>query len=424
LADNHAIGSAHSRDGGVVKVLVVDDDPAMRRLVVRLTSRHPGVTIREAEHGVEALALVEAERPDLIFTDVTMPYLDGLGLLEALRGSTGGRDIPVVAISAISDRALVLRMVDLGIEDYLLKPLDPALAGDRFDAIVGRIAAREAPSERPAPTRAVALLVDREPGYGDVVRAAVGDRFEVVDHLAASAALAWAVTNHPSLVLLGQGLAMPSEQVLARTARASWECQVVLLSDQIMADTPEEFHAVVARSHVPRKLAQGLELVIAALQGDGNVLADLLRHAVRDELSHACRQSLGILTGQESTEAATVPMPDSVVAIQVQLSRQGTTERLRLGVAAAPDDLAALQAAVEGDKPLLEALATTAAARVVHALVRQGWGFTAGEPAAVTEASTDEPIARVTLQTEGGQSLHLTLTLVAATPPPEAANSA
>jgi CheY-like chemotaxis protein len=418
LADNEGIGSAHTRDGGVVKVLVVDDDPAMRRLVVRLTSRHPGVTIREAEHGVEALALVEAERPDLIFTDVTMPYLDGLGLLEALRGSTAGRDIPVVAVSAISDRALVLRMVDLGIEDYLLKPLDPALAGERFDAIVSRIAAREVPDGRLAPPRATALLVDREPGYGDIVRAAVGDRFEVVDHLPASAALAWAITNHPALLLLGQGLPMPSEQVLARTARAAWECQVVLLSDHPGVDAPDDYHAVVARSHVPRKLAQALEGVIAALHSDGNVLTDQLRHAIREELAHACRQSLGILTGQESTEAAAMPMPEGVSQHQVPLTRQGSTEVLLLGVAATADDLAALQAAVEGEghAPLLGAMATTATARVVNALKRKGWAFMAGAAEVVTEPHPDEPLAAVVLETEGGQRLHLALTLIAATP--------
>ena len=134
-----------------MKVLVVDDDPTMRRLVVRLASRHPQVEITEADNGVAALAAVEAERPDLVITDVTMPYLDGLGLLEALRGSAAYRELPVVAVSAISDKALVLRMVDLGIEDYLLKPLDPATAGQRFDELLGRVEARRA-----APTSSAA----------------------------------------------------------------------------------------------------------------------------------------------------------------------------------------------------------------------------------------------------------------------------
>jgi hypothetical protein len=211
---------------------------------------------------------------------------------------------------------------------------------------------------------------------------------------------------------------MPSEQVLARTARASWECQVVLLADQPGGDIPEDFHAVVARSHVPRKLAQGLEGVIAALQGDGHALADQLRHPIREELAHAGRQSLGILTGQESTVAAATPQPEGASAVQVELTRTGVPERLLLGVAAAPADLAILQEAVDGEASLLSAMAATAAARVVHALARNGWAFEAGEAVVVTEASATEPIAAVVLVTEGGQQLHLTLAHIAAIPGP------
>jgi hypothetical protein len=104
--------------------------------------------------------------------------------------------------------------------------------------------------------------------------------------------------------------------------------------------------------------------------------------------------------------------------VQVELTRTGVPERLLLGVAAAPADLAILQEAVDGEASLLSAMAATAAARVVHALARNGWAFEAGEAVVVTEASATEPIAAVVLVTEGGQQLHLTLAHIAAIPGP------
>ncbi len=410
-----------------MKVLVVDDDPIMRRLVVRLASRHPDVVIREAENGVDALAQIEAERPDLVFTDVTMPYLDGLGLLEALRASTACHDLPVVAVSAISDKSLVLRMVDLGIEGYLLKPLDPASAAARFDDILTRIAARDAIGTRPTPARVTALLVDREPGYGEVVRAAIGDRFEVVDHLPAAAAFAWAVIHRPTLLLLGEGLPMPTEHVLARTARASWECKAILLAEQPSSESVEDFDAVVARTHVPRKLAQALEATIASLTDDGGALTGALQETVRTDLAVAGRQSLGILTGQESTEVVVDAVPAGLVAVQVRLTREGARDAVVLRLSASAADLAALpqpQSEAAADALLL-ALGTSAAARVVHALTRRGWPMSAEPPETWSGPELEGAIAHVALESEGGPRVYLALAtvredVIAHTAPPAA----
>jgi DNA-binding NarL/FixJ family response regulator len=397
-----------------VKVLVVDDDPIMRRLVVRLASRHPDVVIREAEHGVDALAQIESERPDLVFTDVTMPYLDGVGLLEALRASAACRDLPVVAVSAIADKSLVLRMIDLGIEGYLLKPLDPATAAARFDDIMSRIGAHRAADVRPTPTRPTALLVDREPGYGVVVRAALGDRFEVVDHLPAAAALAWAVTHHPALLLLGQGLPMPTEQVLARTARASWECKVILITDQSTTEHAEEFDATVTRSHVPRKLAQGIEPVFATSSEDGGAFEEALRGAGRSELLVAGQQSFGILTGQESTAVEGAAPSSELRGAQVRLTRAGAAQDVVLRLSASATDLAALQTATSEDtaEALLLALGAPTAARVVHALARGGWPLTAGAPEACATDTAEDPIVSVALESEGGQRVYLALAVL------------
>lgn len=396
-----------------MKVLVVDDDPTMRRLVVRLATRHPEVQVTEADNGVAALAAVEAQRPDLVITDVTMPYLDGLGLLEALRASPEHRTLPVVAVSAISDKSLVLRMVDLGIEDYLLKPLDPASAGQRFDALLARVAAKLGNTDAAAASGGTVMVIDREPGYGAVVRAALGTHFEVIDTMSAATALAAAIAAPPQLVLLGQGLSMPSETVIATTLRDIGGTKIVLLTDHPMPDGGEAFDAVVQRTHVPRKLLASLEPLLAGLRDHGGQLAAQLE-AAGPELGIACRQSLGILTGQESTVLESGEGPaGEVVAVRVPLTRNRGGDSLSLVLRIAAADLAALAgtepSADEGPEALLQSVATPAAARVAHTLAQRGWTFAARAAEPTAPDVSAEGKVRVLVRTEGGQLIEALL---------------
>ncbi|MBL8985932.1 MAG: response regulator, partial [Gemmatimonadetes bacterium] len=83
-----------------MKVLVVEDDAATRRILGRLLSSSFGADIVEAENGLAALLALETDVPDLVVTDVNMPLLDGFGLLQAIRASGTHADLPVVAVSA------------------------------------------------------------------------------------------------------------------------------------------------------------------------------------------------------------------------------------------------------------------------------------------------------------------------------------
>ena len=80
-------------------VLVVDDDPSVRRLVVATLERD-GVELREAANGEEALTSVAAARPDVIVLDLVMPVLDGFAVLESLQADADTRTIPVLVLTA------------------------------------------------------------------------------------------------------------------------------------------------------------------------------------------------------------------------------------------------------------------------------------------------------------------------------------
>jgi signal transduction histidine kinase/CheY-like chemotaxis protein len=89
--------------GPLLDVLIVDDDPRFLRLLERMletTPWRPGYRVRAAQDGRAALALLAERRPDLILLDLTMPELDGAGLLAAMRADPALRSIPVIVISA------------------------------------------------------------------------------------------------------------------------------------------------------------------------------------------------------------------------------------------------------------------------------------------------------------------------------------
>lgn len=109
---------------GISKVLVVDDDPSVRRLVCDVLQAY-GYSTVDAADGFSALRLVQSERPDCVVLDVMMPGLDGHAVLNRIRESDGGRDLPVVMLTAAADDAQAWQAWSEGVDYFLAKPFDP-----------------------------------------------------------------------------------------------------------------------------------------------------------------------------------------------------------------------------------------------------------------------------------------------------------
>ncbi|EKV29487.1 response regulator receiver sensor signal transduction histidine kinase [Caenispirillum salinarum AK4] len=115
------------------RVLIVDDDAANRDLLEQELEAMDCDPLL-ASDGMAALAMLEDDPPDLVLLDVMMPVVDGFSVLAAMRGSARLRDVPVVMISALDDLASVVAGVELGADDYLTKPFEPALLRARVQA--------------------------------------------------------------------------------------------------------------------------------------------------------------------------------------------------------------------------------------------------------------------------------------------------
>jgi DNA-binding response OmpR family regulator len=108
--------------GGQQRVLVVDDEPALRALLADFLGRR-GLAVREAAVGLAMRAALAAEPADVVVLDVTMPGESGLDLLAELRAR--GDDVPVVLLTACDGLDDRLAGLGRGADDYVTKPFEP-----------------------------------------------------------------------------------------------------------------------------------------------------------------------------------------------------------------------------------------------------------------------------------------------------------
>jgi two-component system KDP operon response regulator KdpE len=102
-----------------LKVLVVDDEPPIRRFL-RTSLGAQNYQVTDAETGQEALDLIKREKFDLVVLDLGLPGMDGFDVIVKLREA--GSDVPIVVLSSRSDEAGKVKALDLGADDYVTKP--------------------------------------------------------------------------------------------------------------------------------------------------------------------------------------------------------------------------------------------------------------------------------------------------------------
>ena len=103
------------------KVLVVDDDPAMREVLERILETE-NLTVFTAIDGRDALQKTLSLKPDLILLDISMPNLDGLTLCKAIRTGKDTQNIAVIIVTGHTTRGRVEECMEAGADDYLAKP--------------------------------------------------------------------------------------------------------------------------------------------------------------------------------------------------------------------------------------------------------------------------------------------------------------
>lgn len=142
---------APSEEGGATtipavdrqRILLVDDEPELRRMVERYLTAE-GFEIAEAADGPSALAALDSVRPDMIVLDVGMPGLDGFAVLQEIRRTS---DVPVIMLTARAEEVDRIVGLTVGADDYVTKPFSPRELVARIKAVLRRSRIGASPSE-------------------------------------------------------------------------------------------------------------------------------------------------------------------------------------------------------------------------------------------------------------------------------------
>jgi two-component system, chemotaxis family, chemotaxis protein CheY len=110
-----------------VSVLIVDDSSVMRKIVER-SLRLAGIEIErvlEADSGATALGVIQQNVPDMIFSDINMPTMDGIEFIRQLQSVESAKGVPVVMITTEGSQTRVMEALSLGAQGYIRKPFTP-----------------------------------------------------------------------------------------------------------------------------------------------------------------------------------------------------------------------------------------------------------------------------------------------------------
>jgi len=104
-------------------ILVVDDSPTMRQLIVFALKRLRDVSITEANDGVDGLKKISSDKFDLVLTDINMPVMDGLKLVSLIRSDATHKEVPIIVITTEGGQEDKDRAMALGATSYITKPI-------------------------------------------------------------------------------------------------------------------------------------------------------------------------------------------------------------------------------------------------------------------------------------------------------------
>jgi DNA-binding response OmpR family regulator len=123
------------------RILVAEDEPHILGLIV-YSLEYAGFEVMEAVNGEDAVRMAADGKPDLILLDVRMPGMSGYEVCTALKEKDTTKHIPVVFISARGQEAEIKRGLEVGAEEYILKPFAPDELYQRVERILRRVASR------------------------------------------------------------------------------------------------------------------------------------------------------------------------------------------------------------------------------------------------------------------------------------------
>ena len=294
------------------KILIVDDYEDNRYTLKRRLKRDGYLDCQEAESGLQAIKMLEAEPFDLMLLDLMMPGMDGFQVLEHIKQQERFRHLPIIMISAADDLAKVAKGIELGAEDYLAKPFNPVILRARVQSALEK-------REKSLAQLETLGFIDDITGLPN--EAALIRDFPLISDSASSVALIEVYFSKYANVADGYGKSTADKYILAQLACIKSH---LTETDMVFKHTASSFIVVL------RAFGQADEVVAKAK----NLLQKLNKSVVLDDVTVVEEVRLGVvmdLTHSNSidtllqqmgsaTSQASKKMPISYYAESIQAS--------------------------------------------------------------------------------------------------------
>lgn len=210
-----------SMSGKTVKLLVIDDDDAVRLFLKKVVKENFGFEIIEASDGLDGLVKVKEELPDIILLDISMPVLSGIDFLEGIRGDKRFSRLPVLVLTGNKDEETVHALLKQNIHAYIVKPLEYYSTLEKFTKIFPQledlIQINRAYREREYKTKI--LLVDEDQDFHGKFGKMFGTDIDIVNSSSGTDCLKSYLEHHPEIVCLGDNLGIVNKDMVAKKIR-------------------------------------------------------------------------------------------------------------------------------------------------------------------------------------------------------------
>ena len=290
----------------MLKILVIDDDRRVCSFLQRLLVKKFGMIVLVAYDGIEGLAIINREKPDLVFCDVNMPLMDGVEVLDSIRSNPRTANTHVVILSSVSDRSILSKMLKLGVNDYILKPLFYEEVQQRIIKIIKSSMASARLKKEPVSgdlllnTKKRILIVDKDVNFRDFFIKMYSSKFEILEAVDGLDGFKTYMAEYPQIVLLSSELAIINENILAKkifTISHHLRPEIYLMyeSEKEIENVENYFHGVLKKSFIPEKFNERFSEIVLHKKN----YYFLFTNKIQNQFFSALQQTVAIYQSQE-----------------------------------------------------------------------------------------------------------------------------
>jgi CheY-like chemotaxis protein len=282
------------------RFLVVEDDDTIQLVIKRLLTKHFQCEISTAKNGLEALKKLEIELPDLVLLDVSMPVMNGIETLQAIRGNERIADLPVIILTAMNDKASVSNLVTKGISDYLLKPINFSTAPARIKHVLNqaRLSKNESKGiDHYDSKKDSILLIDKDPAFRQSVHSMLFENFNVIEAPNCVEGLTIYIERKPQYILVTEKQEILNEKILAQKVKNNPEKNfkgIFLLREEMLKDNVVQtyFNGAIKKTKVRHQFIRYFNEALFDKVDNYILIKEIFKDNIAEKLLHFIQQKL------------------------------------------------------------------------------------------------------------------------------------